>query len=115
MALATIFGISFVLELLERAEENAKELYKGVANVYPEAEWIYEDEKSHEMMLLGMPRDEKLRYAGAVVLGKIGAVEMTGTLTGVTLAFDISATPWILLFIAWMIKYGNVSIFGKKL
>ncbi len=89
VVLSTIFGISFALKLLERAEENAEEFYKEVAKEYPEAKQIYEDEKNHEMMLLGMLRDEKLRYAGAVVLGMNDAlVELTGTLTGVALAFD---------------------------
>ena len=40
-------------------------------------------------MLLNLLEDEKLSYAGAVVLGMNDAlVELTGTLTGVALAFD---------------------------
>jgi len=49
-----------------------------------------------------------------VVVGRI-AFSLAASFGKVTPAFDISATLWILLFVAWMVKYGNVLMFGKKL
>lgn len=89
--LAKFFGISFSLKLLEKKEEKAQDFYKSLINLYPEAKKIYEDEILHEKELLGMLKDLKLLYAGAVVLGMNDAlVELTGTLTGIALAFDNS-------------------------
>ena len=87
--MARIFGLSFALKLMERGEEGAQEFYLQIAKEIPEAKKIYEDEVRHEKMLLNMLKDEKLEYAGAVVLGMNDAlVELTGTLTGVALAFN---------------------------
>ncbi len=87
--MARIFGLSFALKLMERGEEGAEEFYLQIAKEIPEAKKIYEDEVRHEKMLLNMLKDEKLEYAGAVVLGMNDAlVELTGTLTGVALAFN---------------------------
>ncbi len=87
--LATVFGVSFAVKLMEKGEEKAQEFYLQIAKEYPEAKKIYEDEKNHELMLINMLKDSKLLYAGAVVLGMNDAlVELTGTLTGVALAFD---------------------------
>jgi len=87
--MARIFGLSFALKLMERGEEGAEEFYLQISKEIPEAKKIYEDEMRHEKILLNMLKDEKLNYAGAVVLGMNDAlVELTGTLTGVALAFD---------------------------
>ncbi len=87
--MARIFGLSFAVKLMERGEEGAQEFYLQISKEIPEAKKIYEDEVRHEKMLLSMLKDEKLEYAGAVVLGMNDAlVELTGTLTGVALAFD---------------------------
>ncbi|WP_281951773.1 VIT1/CCC1 transporter family protein [Nitrosophilus kaiyonis] len=87
--LAKLFGISFTLKLLEKNEEKAEDFYKKLILKYPQAKKIYEDEKTHEIKLLNMLNDQKLLYAGAVVLGMNDAlVELTGTLTGIALAFD---------------------------
>ncbi|MRJ03412.1 MAG: rubrerythrin family protein [Epsilonproteobacteria bacterium] len=89
--LAKILGISFIVKLLEREERKAQEFYRELASTYPEALEIYEDEKSHEEILISMLQDSTLAYAGAIVLGMNDAlVELTGTLTGLALAFDNS-------------------------
>ena len=47
------------------------------------------DENQHESALLQLLDDEKLRYTGSMVLGLNDAlVELTGTLAGLTLAFE---------------------------
>ena len=53
-------------------------------------------------------------FTQIVVLGRI-VFSLAASFGKVTPAFDISATLWILLFVAWMVKYGNVLMFGKKL
>jgi len=89
LLLARLFGISFALRLMERGEEKASRFYEEIAARYPEAREIAKDELRHEKELLRLLEDEKLKYAGAIVLGMNDAlVELTGTLTGVALAFD---------------------------
>jgi VIT1/CCC1 family predicted Fe2+/Mn2+ transporter len=89
--LARFFGLSFALKLLEKREEGAEEFYRQLFDLYPEAKSIYAQESNHETKLLNMLNDEKLLYAGAVVLGMNDAlVELTGTLTGIAFAFDKS-------------------------
>ncbi len=86
--LAKIFGLSFSLRLLERGEAQAQAFYESVTDVYPEAEAIREDEMKHEQELIEILNDERLKYAGAIVLGLNDAlVEFTGTLAGLTFAF----------------------------
>ncbi len=86
--LAKIFGLSFSLRLLERGETRAQAFYESVTDVYPEAEAIREDEMKHEQELIEILNDERLKYAGAIVLGLNDAlVEFTGTLAGLTFAF----------------------------
>lgn len=87
--LTKIFGTSFALKFLETREDDAVAFYKQVALEYPEAQIIYEQEKYHEIELIDMLEDKKLLYAGAIVLGMNDAlVELTGTLSGIALAFD---------------------------
>jgi len=76
LLLSKIVGISFTLKFLEKREEGAK---------------AYEQEIHHEIELIDMLHDKKLLYAGAIVLGMNDAlVELTGTLSGIALAFDKS-------------------------
>lgn len=85
--LASIFGLSFALQLMERGEEDATELYKELAKDYPAAMSIREDELKHEQKVLKLLEDERLEYASSIVLGLNDAlVELTGTLTGLTFA-----------------------------
>ncbi|BCD67227.1 VIT1/CCC1 transporter family protein [Nitratiruptor sp. YY09-18] len=87
--LARLFGLSFALKLMERGEERAQEFYKRLIMKYPEAKKIFDEERIHEAKLLSLLNDGKLRYAGAIVLGMNDAlVELTGTLTGIALAFN---------------------------
>ncbi len=89
LLLARLLGVSFALKLLEKREEGAENFYLHLSKTHPQAKAIYEQERSHEKRLLGMLKDEKLLYAGAIVLGMNDAlVELTGTLTGIAFAFD---------------------------
>ena len=84
-----LFGFTFAVKLMERGEEGAQENYASLATVVEEAEKIAQDEHAHEDALLTMLDEERLRYAGSMVLGLNDAlVELTGTLAGLTLAFQ---------------------------
>jgi len=87
--LAKIFGLSFSLRLLEAGEKEASKFYKEISKNYPEALAIENDELEHEQKLINILNDYRLIYAGAVVLGLNDAlVEFTGTLAGLTFAFN---------------------------
>ncbi len=89
--LITLLGSSFALKLLEGRESESEEFYEEIAKTYPAAVKIYKQEASHEASLIDMLEDKKIVYAGAVVLGMNDAlVELTGTLSGIALAFDRS-------------------------
>lgn len=84
-----VFGFTFGIKLMEMGEENAQENYALIAVEIPEAIKYQEEEKVHEQKLISMLDEERLRYAGSVVLGLNDAlVELTGALAGLTLALQ---------------------------
>ncbi len=91
--LARLFGLTFVLKLMERGEEGAQVAYATQSSRVPQLEAIMADEHDHEEELLNMLDEEALRYAGSVVLGLNDAlVELTGALAGYSLAFQNTHT-----------------------
>ena len=87
--ISRICGLTFGLKLMERGEAGAEEAYGELARSFPGAERISEDEGRHEMALLEMLDEERLKYVGSVVLGLNDAlVELTGALAGLTLALQ---------------------------
>jgi len=84
-----LFGFTFGVKLMEGGEQAAQKNYSEIAAVIPEAAQFLHEEDIHEEQLLGMLDEERLRYAGSVVLGLNDAlVELTGTLAGLTLALQ---------------------------
>jgi VIT1/CCC1 family predicted Fe2+/Mn2+ transporter len=72
---------------MEKNEGTASHNYMELTGMFPGAETIARDEADHENKLLNMLDEERLRYAGSVVLGLNDAlVELTGSLAGFTLA-----------------------------
>uniref|UniRef100_A0A7C3RK88 Rubrerythrin family protein n=1 Tax=Dictyoglomus thermophilum TaxID=14 RepID=A0A7C3RK88_DICTH len=87
--LTKIFGFTFVLKLMEKGEDKAIESYRKIINKYPQINEILDDEKEHEQKLLNTLDEERLNYIGSMVLGLSDAlVELTGTLAGLTFAFQ---------------------------
>jgi VIT1/CCC1 family predicted Fe2+/Mn2+ transporter len=87
--IARIFGLTFGIKLMEKGEEQAQVAYMEVIDDIPEIETHIEDEEKHEHELLEMLDEEVLKYMGSVVLGLNDAlVELTGTLAGLTFAFQ---------------------------
>ena len=87
--ISVLFGFTFGIKLMERGEERAQENYAGISNVIPEAISFQHEEDVHEEQLIDMLDEERLRYAGSIVLGLNDAlVELTGALAGLTLALQ---------------------------
>jgi VIT1/CCC1 family predicted Fe2+/Mn2+ transporter len=88
-AISRTFGYTFGIKLMELGEERAQKNYADVASVIPDAERIQHEEDVHEERLIAMLNEERLEYAGSVVLGLNDAlVELTGALAGLTLALQ---------------------------
>jgi vacuolar iron transporter family protein len=84
-----VFGFTFGIKLMEMGEEAAQKNYADVSKEIPEAIKYQTEEDAHEQQLIGMLDEERLRYAGSVVLGLNDAlVELTGALAGLTLALQ---------------------------
>ncbi|MBQ4616199.1 MAG: VIT1/CCC1 transporter family protein [Mailhella sp.] len=95
-----IFGLTFVINLLEFGEEKAGQRYTDLIEDVPEARYIMEEEKKHEEKLASMVDEERLKYIGSMVLGLNDAlVELTGALAGFTLALGSNATVGLAGFI----------------
>ena len=87
--LARLFGLTFGIKLMERGEEQAQVAYLEVVDDIPEIKVHIDDEEEHEHQLIGLLDEEVLKYMGSVVLGLNDAlVELTGTLAGLTFAFQ---------------------------
>ena len=87
--ISLIFGFTFGVKLMEQGEEAAQGKYEEVAKEIPEAAKYQHEENVHEEQLINMLDEERLQYAGSVVLGLNDAlVELTGALAGLTLALQ---------------------------
>ncbi len=88
LLLSSILGLSFGLKLMEKGEKLAKEVYKKIDGSFPSAHFI-KDEHKHEKRLLNLIKEERVEYAGSIVLGLNDAlVELTGALSGLTFALQ---------------------------
>jgi len=84
-----VLGLSFGLRLMERGEQGAEELYDVLKERVPELAELYLDEQRHEAEVLGLIKEERIEYAGSVVLGLNDALmELTGALAGLTFALQ---------------------------
>ncbi len=89
--IARVFGLTFMLKLMEKNEGTGSKIYLKLAEKFPEAKKISDEEAEHEKELINMLDEEKLKYVGSIVLGLNDAlVELTGALAGFTLALSDS-------------------------
>jgi VIT1/CCC1 family predicted Fe2+/Mn2+ transporter len=87
--ISRIFGFTFGIKLMERTEKNIQSDYDDILAAVPEAARFKHEEEVHEEQLVGMLNEERLEYAGSIVLGLNDAlVELTGALAGLTLALQ---------------------------
>jgi VIT1/CCC1 family predicted Fe2+/Mn2+ transporter len=81
--IAWLFGLTFTVKMLERVERDASSEYRKLG--YDD---LADEEDSHEQRLIGMLKEDRLKYIGSVVLGMSDAlIELTGALAGLTFAF----------------------------
>lgn len=84
-----VLGLTFVLKLMELREAKIQKVYERVTPYMPELEAVKKSEEEHEEQLIGMIQEERLEYAGSMVLGLNDAlVELTGALAGFSLAMQ---------------------------
>jgi len=87
--ISRLFGFTFGIKLMERTEKNIQKDYHEITAAVPEAAAFKHEEEVHEEKLVGLLNEERLRYAGSIVLGLNDAlVELTGALAGLTLALQ---------------------------
>jgi VIT1/CCC1 family predicted Fe2+/Mn2+ transporter len=87
--IARLFGITFGIKLMEKAEEHAQINYDEIAKEIPEAAAVSKEENDHEIELIKILKEDKLEYIGSIVLGLNDAlVEILGTLAGLTFALQ---------------------------
>jgi len=87
--ISIILGLTFALKLMELGEPASQQRYYELSKKFPSVKKLIKDEHRHETELLNLLKEEKLEYAGAIVLGLNDAlVELTGALAGFTLALQ---------------------------
>jgi len=87
--ISVLFGLTFVIKIMEGGEEKATESYGAAVGRMPEARRILADELRHERLLAATVDEEMLRYVGSMVLGLNDAlIELTGALAGMTLSLQ---------------------------
>lgn len=87
--LARVLGLTFVVKLMEGGEKKAQKIYGALEESVPGIRGLIRDEEAHEHELIAMIDEERLEYIGSIVLGLNDAlVELTGTLAGLSFAFQ---------------------------
>ncbi len=115
--LAKLLGLSFSLKFMERGEILAIEAYEKLKKNYKIGS-IIKDEQTHEKAVLDMIKEERIEYAGSVVLGLNDAlVELTGGLAGLTLALQnnkIIAVSGFIIGVAAALSMAASGYFASK-
>lgn len=87
--MARLLGITFAIKMMEKRENNAIRSYQELSETIADIQGILRDEEHHEMEIIGLLKEERLRYVGSIVLGLNDAlVEFTGSLAGFTFALQ---------------------------
>jgi len=87
--LSRVLGLTFAVKLMERGEEEAQKAYGFLEASMPAVRELIKEEETHEHSLIDMIDEERLQYVGSIVLGLNDAlVELTGTLAGLSFAFQ---------------------------
>ncbi|MBD3349014.1 MAG: rubrerythrin family protein [Candidatus Eisenbacteria bacterium] len=80
-------GLSFGVNLMERGENLAARTYEELSEYVPGVMELAEEENEHERTCTALIDEERLKYAGSIVLGLNDAlVELTGAIAGLTFA-----------------------------
>ena len=116
--IARVFGVTFGLKLMERGEDKAHAVYRDLAPTIPEAAGVAEDEERHGNELLNLIDDERLEYSSDIVRGlNVAVVELTGALSGFTLALrenDLVLTAGIIIGITMSLSIAGTEYLATK-
>ncbi len=85
--IASIFGLTFSIKLMEGGENSAHKAYARFLKDMPQLRSITNDELTHEHDLIHMIDEEKLKYLGSMVLAVNNALE---ELTGVVVVLSFA-------------------------
>ena len=89
LIISKIFGIMFMMKLLEGNEEKAQTNYLKISKELPEANKILADEVKHEKLLIEMIDEKRLNYLSSIISGLNDAlIELAGELAGFTFALQ---------------------------
>lgn len=117
---ANMFGFTFAVKQMEGKENEAAKgySYEKLAENFPKLAKIAEEEEKHELLLIDMMDEERLKYVGAIVLGLNDAlVEITGSLAGFTLSMantKIIALAGLITGIAATLSMGASEYIAEK-
>lgn len=64
---SAIFGLTFVMKIMEGGEERAQEAYNKMSGEIREANEIFQDEIKHESFLIDMIDEKRLDYISSIV------------------------------------------------
>lgn len=119
----TILGVTFTTKFLESHEKQAIATYETMLAAMPaphraRLQEIINDEKSHEMSLIGRLKEKRVAYIGFIALGLADAiVEITGVhagFLGVTRSTIIAGIAGIVVGFAAAISMGSAAYMQSK-
>ena len=89
LIISKIFGLMFMMKLMEENEEQAQASYSKVLEELPEAKQILAEEVEHEKLLIEMIDEKRLKYLSSIISGLNDAlIELAGELAGFTFALQ---------------------------
>ena len=89
LIISKIFGLMFMMKLLEGNEEKAQTNYSKISQELPEAKQILADEVKHEKLLIEMIDEKRLNYLSSIISALNDAlIELAGELAGFTFALQ---------------------------
>jgi len=116
--IALVSGITFAIKLMEGVEKRAQSYDRALIDTIPEIQTILTNEETHERELIALIDEERLKYAGSVVLGLNDAlVEFTGTLAGLTFALQntqIIAVAGLIMGVAASLSMGASEYLSQR-
>lgn len=84
-----IFGLMFVMKILEGNEKKAQDAYNKISEKIPDISDLISDEVEHENMLIEMIDDQRLKYISSMIQGLNDAlIGLAGQMAGFTFALQ---------------------------
>lgn len=89
-----IFGLTFMMKIMEGGEERAQEAYDKISDQVPKAREIHPDEYKHEHLLIDTIDERRLDYVGSMVQGLNDAlIGLSAEMAGLTFALT---NTWVI-------------------